>query len=96
MCRYCQRSRRAPGSSPVLGAVRQANPSQNLLNARSKRCAAQAVQMALMPEVFIRGELLINTLRLEDDADLATHGGWFLGDVGAQDQRSSGRGDHQG
>ena len=106
--RYCQRSRRAPGSRPVVGSsssstdgmmqqalgeldaalhaagesfrrrsvARSARPTrvENFGDARLESGAAQAVEMALVPEVFVGGELGVDALRLEDDADLTAQG----------------------
>ena len=41
--------------------------------------AMQAVEVSLMPQVFVGGKFYVDALGLEDDADLAADGGWITG-----------------
>ena len=51
--------------------------------------------MALMPEVLIRGQLGVDTLRLEHDADLAAKAGGILRGIAAHDQGAAAGRNHQ-
>ena len=78
------------------GAVGEPDPAQHFLDARFQRCAAQAVEMALVPEIFGGGQLQVDALGLEDDADLAAQLVGFLGRVKSHDDGPPAGGYHQG
>ena len=63
-------------SSFLLGAIQQPDPAQHFRDARFQRRAAQSVKMSLVPQIFGGGQLHVNTLGLEDYANLAAQLGW--------------------
>src|SRR5882672_12687346 len=79
-----------------LGSIRQADAGENFLDALFQRCAAKAVQMTLMPEIFVGGELQIDALCLKYDADLPPQGRGFLRRVAAHDSGAACCRQHQG
>src|SRR5579872_346355 len=44
----------------LLGAIGETNAGENVVNALLQRGAAQAVEMSLMPEIFVGGELRVD------------------------------------
>src|SRR5215469_11024229 len=80
---------------PISCALQQPDAAQNLLNAFLQGRTAESVQMPLVPEVFISGELRIDALRLEDDADFAPQQGRLLDHIEAGDDRPTGGRNHQ-
>src|SRR5580692_4476716 len=79
-----------------LRTVGEAHAREDLLNPLLQRGAAKAVQMALMPEVLVGGQLGIDTLGLENYTDLTAKIGRILRSVKSQDQGATRSGDHQG
>src|SRR5208282_376466 len=57
---------------------------------------AQAVEVSLMPEVLVGGELEVDALGLEDDADMAAQRSGLANGVEAGDGGAAGSGDHEG
>ena len=55
----------------IAGAVEQSDAGKNLVDAGFEFGPAQAVKVSLMPEILVGGELGIDALRLEDNADVA-------------------------
>src|SRR5580704_6062476 len=51
--------------------------------------------MSLMPEVLVRGELLVDALRLKDHSDLVPQSGWLLRGVATHNGGAAGGGKHQ-
>src|SRR5258708_32506464 len=51
--------------------------------------------MSLMPQILIRGQLLVDTLRLKYHADLPSHARWILGRVQSPDHGVPCRRNHQ-
>ncbi len=56
---------------------------------------AQAVEVSLMPEVLVGGELGIDALGLEDDADVTAQGSGLPDGVKAGDGGAAGRRHHE-
>src|SRR5215469_7354679 len=62
-------SRESLGS--LVGAIEEVDARQHFFDAGLEGLAVESVEVSLMPEVFFRGELDVDALCLEDDADLA-------------------------
>ena len=80
---------------PIGGAVEQSDAGQNFVDSCLEFGAAQAVEVSLMPEIFVGGELGIDALRLEDDADVAAQRSGLANGVEAGDGGAAGGGDHE-
>jgi len=79
-----------------LGAIGKADTSEDFFDPHFQGGAAKAVKMSLMPQVLVGGELQINTLCLEYDADMATQGSGILRGIVTHDEGAAGGRDHQG
>jgi hypothetical protein len=69
---------------------------QGAFHALAQKGAAEAVQMALSAQVFVHGESFVETLRLEDHAHVAAHGGGVALHVVARDDGVALGGHHHG
>src|SRR5579864_4432988 len=78
-----------------LGAVGQTYASQDFDYAFFKRCSAQAVEVSLMPEVLVRGQLWVDALRLKYHANLATETGGILCRIASHDHGATCGRDHE-
>src|SRR5258708_19232060 len=78
----------------IVGTVEQSNAREDLVDARFQVGAAQAVEVSLMPEVFVGSEFGVNALSLEDDADMAAQGSGLANRVEAGEPRAPGSWDH--
>src|SRR5437879_459785 len=63
------------GFHAFFGAVGEAYATKNFCHTLSQRRSTEAVEMSLMPEIFVGGEFGIDARGLEDDADLAANVG---------------------
>ena len=86
-----------PENVSTRSLARSARPTrvENLSHPRLQRGPAQTVEMSLMPEVLVGGQLWINALRLKHDADLSSQVGGILRGIAAHDQGAAGGGNHQ-
>ena len=55
----------------------------------------EPIQVALVPEILVSSQFLIDTLCLEDDADLTPHTTGFFRRIMPHHERASGIRDHQ-
>src|ERR1019366_5508426 len=78
-----------------LGAIREADPRKDFVNAPLQDSAAQAVQMSLMPQILVGSELKIDALRLKHHSDLPPQARRFLRSVAAHDGRTPSARNHQ-
>ena len=87
----------APGKSLdfLFGAIRQSHALQHLGDALLQHGPSQAVQMALMPEVFGCGQFDVNALGLEDHSDAAADFIRLPGRIETCNQRSASGWQHQ-
>src|ERR1035437_7625260 len=79
----------------VAGAVQQSYTREYLCDSLLEFGAAQPVEMSLMPEIFIGGELGVDALGLEDDADVAAQGAGLANGVQAGDHGAAGSRNHE-
>ena len=79
----------------LFGAVGEAYASKNFADAFLQRGSAQAVEVALMPQVFVRSQLRVDALRLKHDANLTAEAGGILSGIASHDHRATGGWDHQ-
>lgn len=79
----------------IGSAVEQSDAGEDFCDACFEFGAAQAVEVSLMPEVFVGGELWVNALGLEDDANVAAQGSGLVDGVKAGDRGAAGSGDHE-
>src|ERR1700682_117322 len=77
------------------GSVGQSNATQNFSHPCLQARSAQAIQMSLMPEILIGGELPIDALRLEYHSNLPTYLGGVLCRIASHHERTTGAGYHQ-
>src|SRR5258708_6072831 len=70
----------------IVGTVEQSDAREDLVDARFQVGAAQAVEVSLMPEVFVGSEFGVNALSLEDDADMAAQGSGLANGVEDSDR----------
>ena len=82
-------------STRSLARSEQSNARENLVDARLQLRAAQTVKMSLMPEILASGQLGVDALRLEHDADAAAQRSGFADGVKAGDHRRARRGHHE-
>src|SRR5208337_1569847 len=69
----------------IGGAVEQSHAGEDLVDALLEFGTAQAVEVSLMPEVLVGGELEVDALGLEDDADMAAQRSGLANGVEAGD-----------
>src|SRR5271166_4186823 len=79
----------------ITGAVEQSDAGQYFVDAGFEFGAAQAVEMSLMPEVFVGGEFKIDALCLEDYAYMAAQGSGLADRVEAGDGGAAGSWNHE-
>src|SRR5580658_259373 len=79
----------------IVAAVEQSDAGQDLDDSLLELGAAQAVEVSLMPEVFVGGELKVDALRLEDDSDVAAQGSGLADGVKAGDHGAAGSRNHE-
>ena len=84
------------GLSAVVGAVGQCDPDQHFLNARPQAGAVEPIQVSLVTQVLVGGELTIDALGLKDNTNLASQAVRVLGSVASHDEGMTGGGQHQG
>ncbi len=77
-------------------AVEQSHAGEDFIDSCFQVEAAQAVEVSLMPEVFVGGEFEIDARGLEDDADVAAQRSGLANGVEAGDGGAAGGGDHEG
>ncbi len=79
----------------IGGAVEQSDAGEDFGDAHFKVGAAQAVEVSLMPEVFVGGQLGVDALGLEDDTDVAPQRARLANGVEAGDGGAAGSRDHE-
>src|ERR1035437_3043596 len=79
----------------VAGAVQQSYTREYLCDSLLELGTTQAVEVSLMPEIFIRGELGIDALGLEDDANVAAPRSGLANRVQPSDHGAAGSRDHE-
>src|ERR1700757_2759861 len=79
----------------VARPVGEADTGENLPDACFQRGTMQAVKVALVPEIFVGGELAIDARSLKHDPNMAAEAGGVASGIVAQHDRASGAGDHQ-
>ena len=72
-------------STRSAGAVEQSDAGEDLVDPLFQFVASQAVEVSLMPEVFVGGEFGIDALCLEDNADVAAERSGLVNGVEAGD-----------
>src|SRR5262252_2375567 len=87
----------APGErfNLISGPFKQPDAAQYLLDPRLQAAALQAIQVALMPQILVRGKLWVHTLCLKHDPNALPQGGRLANDIEAQDLGSARTGHHQ-
>src|SRR5580700_10101914 len=88
----------APGKrfDQFLSAIRESDARENFLNTARQGRAVQTIEMSLMPEILVGGELEVDALGLKDHADLAAYAGRLLRGIATHDGGAAGGGEHQG
>src|SRR5262249_6593213 len=84
------------GLDIFIRAIVQLHARQQFADARIELSALQAVQMALMHQIFVSGELLIEAGRLEDDTDAPPNLLRLRGDIETEDANGAALGADQG
>src|SRR5437879_1853222 len=78
----------------LLGSIVKADADENFSYSGLEGCAVQAVEMTLVPQIFIGGQLGVNALGLEDYPDLAAEAGGIPSGVVSVNDGAAGGGDH--
>ena len=76
-------------------AIGEPDAREHLGDALLQRGAAQPVNMADDGQVFFRGQLHVDALRLKDHADIAAHLRRIAGDIVSHDHGAAAGGNHQ-
>src|SRR5580692_1432277 len=79
-----------------FGAISQAYALEDFLCAILERASMQAIEMSLMPEIFICCQFLVDAGRLKDHADLATETRGICRRVTSHDDGAASGRNHQG
>src|SRR5208283_4301867 len=79
----------------IGAAVEQSDAGEDFVDSRFEFGAAQTVEVSLMPEVFVGGQLGVDTLGLEDNADVAAQGSGLADGVEAGDRGAARGRDHE-
>jgi hypothetical protein len=79
----------------IRGAVEQSDAGQDPVNTRFEFGTMQAVEVSLVPEVFVGGELEVDALRLKNDTDVAAQGSGLTNGIEAGDHGAARSGDHE-
>jgi hypothetical protein len=79
----------------VGGAIEQSYTREYFCDSLLELGATQTVEVSLMPEVFVGGELRVDALGLENDADVAAQGSGLANRVQASDGGAAGGRDHE-
>src|SRR5215472_16418496 len=80
----------------LVGAIEEVDARQHFFDTGFEGLAVEPVEVSLMPEIFFRGELDVDALCLEDDADLAAEAVGIFGGVGAENDGAASARKHQG
>src|ERR1700756_4966139 len=79
----------------LFGTVGEADAHENLCDSRLQRCPVQAVEMTLVPEIFVGSQLRVYALSLKNDSDLPAHVGGVLSGIVTYDDGAACGGNHQ-
>src|SRR5580700_3047523 len=79
----------------IARAVEQSHARENFVDAHLKLRAAQAIEMSLMPKIFVGGELGVDALCLKHHADTPAQGPGLAHGIEAGDRRAAGSGHHE-
>ena len=83
------------GFDEIVAAVEQSDARENLGDSLFEFLAAQAIEVSLMPQILVRGELRIDALSLEYDANVPAKGARLADGVKSRDRRCAGGRHHE-